>query len=138
MAKLAFFVVKISDQKKREVWGCHTPFLLHLIVETSMNTYMINKTSIYMLKRINRYFIFHTTCTCSHRHFIHKKGRGGHRYFISRMIIIITHTVKLVHLPIMIHVSKMRNPPTPIEKMLFYIHSLCFIHVFPIPSSRQI
>ena len=91
-----------------------------------------------MLKRLNHNFIY-ILHTCSHRHVIYKKGRcggggGGSKVFdkhwnVSR----ITHTVKLVHLPIMVHVSKMRNSPIPIERMLFYIHCLCFIHVL-LPS----
>ena len=47
----------------------------NVTVETRSSTYMINKRSICMLKRLNHNFIY-ILHTCSHRHVIYKKGRG--------------------------------------------------------------
>ena len=59
--------------------GVRSPFLYlisNVTVETSSSTYVLNKRSICMLKRRNHNFIY-ILHTCSHRHVIHKKGKGG-------------------------------------------------------------
>ena len=59
--------------------GCRSLFLRlisNVTVETRSSTYIINKRSICMLKRLNHNFIY-ILHTCSHRHVIYKKGRRG-------------------------------------------------------------